>query len=596
MANSGGLVDVTGSSTFAGASEATFLTDGTFKTRGDFAQSSAVSGTSYAPSGQHATSLAGGSNQSVSFADAANSFFNDVDLNNAGVTTTFTTLVTVNRNLTANASTKLVQSGTGKRIIVAGTVTANASADLGGVDSLRVTGGTFPIYSNTTAGKAPRVTQLTGTVALAANRTVAGGLSIGTSLELAGHTLTVLDSVDVAGTLKFLSASSGGTLKAGGKFAIDGGTVTAQTGTLQLSGDFVENGTMQPSAGFLTKLTGTSAQSVSFTHPSTTQSYFADLEVANTNASGASFATNGVVKGALTVDVNGVLKTGASLAITTMGSVTSSSGSSMASVVELVDSASTFPLFGGSSPATTRIAHAVTMTADATLTGNLIVQGFLTVNGHKLSVNSDFTVGMGGLLRVANAADSIVVGGNAVFSGNSQDDFPFSAGSFDFKGNVTVSGTETFYVSNFTANTARFTSTSPQTISVSGTNNFFANVGLGRQFQSFGFTLSNSSVTFATDARLTGVLDLHTNATATISAGTTLTLSANDPGLNFHNGTIMHVNGTVAPTTLVCQRDNSGATAPQLDGTGTFGSVSAIIPGSGAGTTIDSSCRTATLP
>jgi adhesin/invasin len=598
MTSAGGLVDVSGSSTFAGASEATFLTNGTFKARGDFAQSTAVSGASYAPSGLHATSLAGAGNQSVSFADAANSFFNDVDLSNAGVTTTFTTLVTVNHNLTANANTNLVQSGAGKRIVVAGTVTAATSANLGGVDSLRVTGTTFPIYSNVTVSRAPKVTQLTGAVVLTANRTVSGGLSIATSpasLELAGHSLTVDDSIDVVGTLKFLSASSGGTLTVGGKFNIDGGTVTAQAGTLQLSGDFTENGAIAPSAGFLTKFAGTGAQSVTFTHPSTTQSFFADLEIANTNVFGATFATNGVVMGTLTVDANAVLKTGGGLVITAMSVVTSGNGANMGSIAELVDSSSIFPSYGGSSPATTRIAHGVTMTSDATLTGSLIVQNTLDINSKQLTVK-DFTVGTGGLLKMAAASDSVVVNGNAVFAGNSQDDFPFAAGAFDFKGNVTVSGTETFYVSNSTANTARFTSTSPQTISISGTNNFFANIGLGRQFQSSGFTPSNSSVTFATDARLIGVLDLHTNAAATINAGTTLTLTSSDPGLNFHNGTSMHVGGTVAPTTLVCQRDNSGATAPQINGTGTFGSISTIVPGSGPGTTIDNSCRTAALP
>ncbi len=588
MTSAGGLVDVTGSSTFAGASEATFLTNGTFKARGNFAQSSAVSGTSYAPSGVHATSFAGASNQSVSFADAVNSFFNDVDLSNGGVTTTFTTLVTVNRNFTANASASLVQSGAGKRIIVAGTVTANASANLGGVDRLRVTGTTFPIYNNTTVGSAPKATQLTGAVVLAANRTVAGGLSIASlaSLELAGHTLTVKDSVDVVGTLKSLSASSGGTLNVGGKFNIDGGAVTAQAGTLLLSGDFIENGTFQPSAGFLTKLAGTSAQSVMFTHPSTTQAFFADLEVANTTATlGATFATNGVVKVALTVDANSVLKTGAGLVLTAMGNVTSAGTSDMSGVAELVDSATTFPAITGQSPATTRLTKSTAMPGDATFTGNLIVQNTLDVSTRKLTVK-DFTVGTGGLLKMSDATDSVVVRGNAIFAGNSQDDFPFAAGAFDFQGNVTVSGTETFYVSNSTANTARFTSTSPQTVTVSGTNNFFANIVMG----------SNSKVTFASDVTLTGLLDLRTNAAATVNAGTTLTVTTSDPAINFHNGTFMHVNGTVAPTSLTCQRDISGATAPRMDGSGTFGSVSTIIPGSGAGTTIDNSCRAATLP
>jgi hypothetical protein len=269
-----------------------------------------------------------------------------------------------------------------------------------------------------------------------------------------------------------------------------------------------------------------------------------------------------------------------------MGTVTTAIGSTMAGVAELVDSTTAFPSFGGQSPAITRLTRAITMSGDVTLTGGLIVQNTLDVNQHILTVDSDFTVGTGGLLKMSAATDSVVVRGNATFAGNSQDDFPFTAGAFDFQGNVTVSGTETFYASNSTANTARFTSTSPQTITVSGTNNFFANIVMG----------SSSKVTFASDATLTGLLDLRTNASATVNAGTTLTVTTSDPAINFHNGTIMHVNGTVAPTSLTCQRDVSGATAPQMDGTGTFGSVSTIIPGSGAGTTIDSTCRAAVLP
>src|SRR5438046_6556122 len=53
-------------------------------------------------------------------------------------------------------------------------------------DSIRVTGTTFPIYNNTSAGKAPKVTHLTntGVMNVAANATIAGGLSIQGPLNL----------------------------------------------------------------------------------------------------------------------------------------------------------------------------------------------------------------------------------------------------------------------------------------------------------------------------------------------------------------------------------------------------------------------------
>lgn len=578
MTNAAGLVDVNGTSTFAGASLADSLTAGTFEARGNFVQQSTVSSSSYAPSGQHKTSLWGGSNQTVSFADATNSYFWDVEVKNAGITAEFLTAASakndftitstsgtaqatfdqtfsVTRNFTASANTKVVSTGSGKRIIVGGAVTGASTADLGGVDSLRVTGSTFPSYANTTAGKAPKVTQLTGAVQLTnASQTVAGGLSIsgGGNLDLHGKALTVTDSVIVTGVLRFPATSIGNSLTVGGLFKIDGGTVNPQAGTLAIAGDFNESGTattaFAPSAGFLTTFNGTSAQSISFSHPGSSSSNFRGLKV--TNASGATFTTAGFVKDSLVVDVGGSLLSNSGIAITAEDTVISRFSSHLIGVAELIVTGSKFPGFAGSStPAKVTIAHDMTMGSDATLTGQMSVQKALTVGGHKLIVNGDFAVeGSDGLLRVAQSADSVVVGGNATFSGASQDFFPFSAGAFEFKGNFTASGTKTFYPSSYVANTARFTGTGTQTISISGTDNFFGNVlitnastngvamtgstSIGGVFNQNGaFTMTSGTLT------IPGTVNFGASSKTNVNAAITVTGTA-----NWANGAIISGN------------------------------------------------------
>jgi adhesin/invasin len=620
MTTVGGAVTVNGTSTFAGASESGQLTNGTFTAKGGFSQQNTVSPTSFLASGSHLTVISG--TQSVSFANPSSaSAFNDLSVTGNGSTATFTTVLPVNRdftitssvgaaqatfnqtanvggNLTANANTKLVLSG--HAIVVAGTVAASATADLGSVDSLRVTGTTFPAYNNTTAGKAPRLTDIATAVTMTTARTVAGALSVTGSLDLNGLSLTVKDSLNVAGQVKMLSATPNLTVQ--GNLKIAGGTFTAAAaaGTLTVGGNFTEAGSgvsgFAPASGFTTTFNGTSAQSISFNNPGTARSYFQALSVTNTSSSGVTFSTDGVVKGALLLASNGVLKTSGGVVLTAMSTVQGNSGSKISQVAELVDSATTFPTFNGTNtPALVRIAHAMTLTADATLTGSLIVsQGLLDVNTHKLTVLGDFTVDAAGLLRVATASDSVVVGGNAEFKGDQQD-FPFTAGAFDFKGNFKASGANSFYVGS-SANTARFTGTSgPQTIDMTGASNSFAKLAISRAV-SPGVSATNSNVSLSsTSLTVDSLMDIHAGGSFNVPGGNTLTLSGLSPALNFHSGSSMTVSGTVAPSGLVCQRDNSG-TAPSMSGTGTFADQFPIIAGSGAGTTIFTRCGAASLP
>jgi hypothetical protein len=307
MTSAGGYVLVGGSATFAGASEDTFLTNGTLEVRGDFSQSNTFSANSFRTTGSHLTILSGTGAQSIFFTSTAGSSqFNDLSIQNIsasgvtftsignagrdlniGVTSGATTKVTFNqtfnvgRDVNAKAGAKLIQSGAGKRMIVSGAIVGNATADLGGVDSVRVVGTTFPIYNNTTAGKAPRVTHLTNTslMTVAANGTIAGGLTIQGPLNLNGKSLIVKDSL--------LIGTSG---------SID---MSNTSGTLTLGGNFAEvGGTFAPPASSLVTLNGTSLQQVSFNN--STNNFFGNLDITNTG-SGVQLATNVSVNGDLRV-------------------------------------------------------------------------------------------------------------------------------------------------------------------------------------------------------------------------------------------------------------------------------------------------------
>ncbi len=283
MTNSNGHVTVSGNATFDGASTTGALTDGLLEITGNITQQSDVSTSSFVAANAHTTRLTGTAQQTLSFADPVNSQFYNLDVTN-------TTSPGV----------------TGRRVTAGGAVSAASSSNLGGLDSLVVTGNIFPNYRNATAGKAPHITVLSGSsVALTANRTVGGGMSIPGTLDIAGHTLTILDSLIVDGTLNMLSATPANVVTVGGLARFKGASTVnhIEYGTLQVAGDFIEDGIATsfaaPSTNFLVQLNGTGGQSVSFTHPDTSNSHFGNLEIDNTSTNGVTFGTDVYVTGSL---------------------------------------------------------------------------------------------------------------------------------------------------------------------------------------------------------------------------------------------------------------------------------------------------------
>ncbi|HXT17405.1 MAG TPA: Ig-like domain-containing protein [Gemmatimonadaceae bacterium] len=309
--------------TFAGYDETNLLTFGTINVTGDFTSQTANDCTcTFVASGSHKVKFTGSTAQTVTlgFGQAQ---FNDVEVANTNGGVSFAHQTEIYRNLTITGST--VTATGANRLIVGGAVTANATANLSGVDSLRVTGATFPIYNNTSAQTGPRLTELTGSPTLTANRTVAGGLRIGTTLDINGFTLTVLDSLDVAGLLDMPSTSISGpknVVVVGGNAMFEGSSSTAHisAGELDVGGNFTQSSTsptsFDPSSGFLVKLNGTGAQSVMFNHPGSADSHFDKLEITNTSANGVTFDSDVQVNGALDLDASGMLTIGTSRTLT----------------------------------------------------------------------------------------------------------------------------------------------------------------------------------------------------------------------------------------------------------------------------------------
>jgi len=83
-------------------------------------------------------------------------------------------------------------------------------------------------------------------------------------------------------------------------------------------------------------------------------------------------------------------------------------------------------------------AGTLTLTGNFSFPGNTFAQftGKLILNGHTFSGSGDFTTNQGGLLQMTNAADTLIVGGNAYFEGGNESGLLTSGGSV-FQGNFT---------------------------------------------------------------------------------------------------------------------------------------------------------------
>jgi hypothetical protein len=266
MTNAADHVTVTGSATFSGASTVGFLTHGLLEVGGPFTQSNAVSANSFTASANHTTRLFGPGSRSVFFiSTAGSSQFNHLDVVDATLT---------------NASI----------VNVAGNLTANATAHLGGMARINALGNVFPSYLNPAPGTAPVLTSTEGTYVLTTDPVIQGALQvIGGSLNMNAHVLTVAGNLRISAPL-LMNTGPAARVSVGGDFRAEAAGSDLQTGTIEVTGNFLQTSSAtsySPAAAFLTRLNGSAAQSVVFATPAT--SNFGGLEITNTSGAGVTF-------------------------------------------------------------------------------------------------------------------------------------------------------------------------------------------------------------------------------------------------------------------------------------------------------------------
>jgi hypothetical protein len=183
---------------------------------------------------------------------------------------------------------------------VGGAIDVSNATDLHNVNILNVTGSTFPIYRNTaTSIGSPATTVLAANTSLAnATQTVGGNLTVSNVKLTLGSSraLTVLGNFTVSGSSGELDMSTGSPTLTVGKDATFSGRHASgliTNGLLELKGNFFQfnNGggdEFAPGAGFTVKLSGSTAQSVTFDTPGTSSvtSHFSNVLVTNNSAAG----------------------------------------------------------------------------------------------------------------------------------------------------------------------------------------------------------------------------------------------------------------------------------------------------------------------
>jgi hypothetical protein len=235
---------------------------------------------------------------SVSFSNAAR-----VDGNLALTTGTMTGAGTLTVVGNASLSSATIASITG--LSVGGTLSSLATFTVG---TVTFTGGGPQIIP---AGLAYQNVVVTGSANFTSGvNSLSGSLTVTGLLDLNGQTVNVAGNFAVSGgggQFKMQAAAS--ILNVTGNVTINSnaGNGFLTDGTLRIGGNYAQvaggNGNFDASASHVTEFNGAAGQSISFATPGTaagTSSHFANLKVANSNASGITFISNTFVNGQFT--------------------------------------------------------------------------------------------------------------------------------------------------------------------------------------------------------------------------------------------------------------------------------------------------------
>lgn len=301
------------------------------------------------------------------------------------------------------------------------------------------------------------------------------------SLTLGGHALVASGSFVTAGAGVVIMTNAADTLYSQGAMAFGGGAEGGKllAGTVVVQGAFsvASVGGFVAGTGLTTVFDGTAVQTVSVVD-SVSSSTFGNIDFNNPTA--VALLSLVSVAGDVTLESKAIVAsadttfTGQGLAVN--GNLTTIGGSFLhvgriyahgaltlapatwatTAVIftgsgQTVPTGVTFPFFyvGGGSVTlgagpyniTNQVAvqgGSLTLGANFTFSGNTFVQfgGTLVLNGHTYSGAGDFTTSNSGLLKMTNALDTLVVGGNAFFEGGNESGL-LTAGGIFFQKNFT---------------------------------------------------------------------------------------------------------------------------------------------------------------
>jgi hypothetical protein len=182
-------------------------------------------------------------------------------------------------------------------------------------------------------------------------------------------------------------------------------------------------------------------------------------------------------------------------------------------------------------------AYTVTMDVDGTAAqldvGAPLSTQTLTLNGHKLAVAGSFSTAALGTLKMASAADSLGIGGNASFGGGSTAGL-LTGGVITINGNFAQSGNASAFAPS-TAHRVRFQGAAPATQTISFANpttSFFDSLIVDRGFGSRG------AVQLLTDIRVNRGMTIQ-NSTDITGAASRVTIAG---------GTLNAPQSTTSPT------------------------------------------------
>jgi hypothetical protein len=301
MQNPAGVLTVSGNATFSSNGENNLLTAGVLNLKGNFSQTAGCNSDGFAASGTHQVVLNGTTAQTIAFScvgtSTSTSHFQNLQVANAaGIN--FTTNADINGNLDIPSTATL--SG-GFNVTVAGNVTMVSGSNIN-LSTLTLSGSALSPSSTFTVSNLA----ITGAAVFNTDTTITGGVLISGSMDVNGHTLSILGGLTAVsgGLLKMQNPA--GVLTVGGNatFAGSGENGLLTAGTLNFKGNFSQTAGCNSdgyaaSGTHRTVFNGTGAQTIAFT--CTTASHFQDFEVANASGAGVTLTTSAVANGSLIV-------------------------------------------------------------------------------------------------------------------------------------------------------------------------------------------------------------------------------------------------------------------------------------------------------